>query len=70
MQMLAQSTAEGNLAESFFYVTKSKTYMQIRTTLYIDGRWVAPLGTKTIHVISPSTEQLIGSIPEGNVQDV
>ena len=70
MQILAQSTAEGNLAESIFYVTKSKAYMQTRTNLYIDGRWAAPSGTKTIDVISPSTEQVIGSIPEGNVQDV
>jgi aldehyde dehydrogenase (NAD+) len=44
--------------------------MQNRTTLYIGGRWVAPAGTKRINVISPSTEQIIGSIPEGNVQDV
>src|SRR5690349_15500435 len=44
--------------------------MQTRANLYINGRWVAPMGNKTIDVICPSTEKVIGSIPEGNAQDV
>jgi aldehyde dehydrogenase (NAD+) len=44
--------------------------MQNRDQLYIDGRWAAPAGTKTIAVVSPSTEETIGRVPEGTPQDV
>ena len=44
--------------------------MQNRDQLYIDGRWTAPAGTKTIAVVSPSTEEIIARVPEGTPQDV
>lgn len=44
--------------------------MQTRDKLYIGGEWVKPTGTGTIHVINASTEEVMGSIPQGNEQDV
>lgn len=38
--------------------------------LYIDGGWQAPASTKKIDVLSASTEEVIGSIPEGTPEDV
>jgi len=41
-----------------------------RTTLFIDGQWVAPAGGDVIEVIDPSTEQAIGYVPGGTAADV
>jgi betaine-aldehyde dehydrogenase len=41
-----------------------------RTALFIDGQWVAPDGAGAIEVIDPSTEQPIGSVPNGSAADV
>ncbi len=38
--------------------------------LYIDGGWQKCAGTKKIDVVSASTEEVIGSIPEGTPEDV
>src|SRR5579885_3251157 len=38
--------------------------------LYLDGRWQAPAGRNRIDVLSASTEEVIGSIPEGTCEDV
>jgi aldehyde dehydrogenase (NAD+) len=38
--------------------------------LYIDGQWVSPSGTGTIEVINPSTEQVVGHVPEGVPADI
>jgi aldehyde dehydrogenase (NAD+) len=38
--------------------------------LFIGGEWVAPEGTETIPVISPSTEEVIATVPEGTVADI
>jgi aldehyde dehydrogenase (NAD+) len=38
--------------------------------LYIDGAWVEPAGQSTMEVLDPSTEALIGIVPEGNAVDV
>jgi len=38
--------------------------------LYIDGAWVEPDGTGTIDVINASTEEVMGSIPEGTATDI
>ncbi|GAF45000.1 aldehyde dehydrogenase [Rhodococcus wratislaviensis] len=40
------------------------------TDLYIRGAWARPSGDSTIPVISPTTEQRIGSVPEGTETDV
>ena len=44
--------------------------MQQYDKLYIDGSWVEPDGTGTIDVINASTEEVMGSIPEGSATDV
>lgn len=41
-----------------------------RTTLYIDGQWVAPAATGTIDVVDPATEEVIGHVPGGTEADV
>lgn len=41
-----------------------------RTTLFIDGQWVPPAGGGNIDVINPSTETVIGHVPNGNTADV
>jgi acyl-CoA reductase-like NAD-dependent aldehyde dehydrogenase len=50
------------------------TGAQTKTThyrdLYIDGKWLPQSGSKSIDVLSASTEEVIGSIPEGTPQDV
>ncbi|GLY38052.1 hypothetical protein Amsp01_040760 [Amycolatopsis sp. NBRC 101858] len=39
-------------------------------SLYIGGRWVAPASAKTIDVVSASTEEPIGRVPEGTEEDI
>ena len=38
--------------------------------LFIGGDWVAPEGTDTIAVISPSTEEVIARVPDGTEADI
>ncbi|MEV4422048.1 aldehyde dehydrogenase [Patulibacter sp. NPDC049589] len=38
--------------------------------LYIGGEWVAPSGSEKITVVSPSTLQTIGVVPDGTTADV
>jgi acyl-CoA reductase-like NAD-dependent aldehyde dehydrogenase len=38
--------------------------------LYIDGQWVPSVGTATIEVTNPSTEEVFGHVPEGTPVDV
>ena len=40
------------------------------STLFIGGEWVAPSSGQTITVISASTEDVIGSVPEVQEADV
>jgi acyl-CoA reductase-like NAD-dependent aldehyde dehydrogenase len=40
------------------------------TNLYIGGNWVGPATDAVIPVISPSTEERIGSVPEGAEADI
>ena len=44
--------------------------MQQREKLYINGAWVASTGTGSIEVINPTTEEVLGRIPEGTSADV
>jgi aldehyde dehydrogenase (NAD+) len=41
----------------------------VRDKLYIGGEWVEPAGEGTIEVLNPSTEELLGTIPEGDAED-
>ncbi|MEI8051666.1 MAG: aldehyde dehydrogenase [Actinomycetes bacterium] len=38
--------------------------------LYIGGEWVAPAGTDMIEIISPYTEQVIATVPDGTEADI
>ncbi len=38
--------------------------------LFIGGDWVAPEGTDTISVISPSTEEVVARVPDGTEADI
>ena len=40
-----------------------------RDKLYIGGEWVEPAGAGTIDVINPTTEEVIGRVPEGTAED-
>lgn len=44
--------------------------MRIFDKLYVNGEWVPSSGTRSIDVLSASTEQAIGRVPEGTPQDV
>ena len=44
--------------------------MQLRDKLYINGLWATPKGSKFIDVISASTEEVMGRVPEGTEADV
>ena len=44
--------------------------MNTRDQLYIDGKWVQPIGTGSIDVINPATEEIIGKIPVGSKEDI
>ena len=41
-----------------------------RDKLFINGKWIASTGTGSIDVINPSTEEVIGRIPEGTAEDI
>src|ERR1700736_3302534 len=54
--------------------SKEMTVAQLRTKhhqdLYIDGKWQAQSGAGSIDVLSASTEEVIGAVPEGSAADV
>ena len=41
----------------------------VRDRLYVGGAWVEPDGAGTLEVVEASTEQPLGTIPEGTAQD-
>jgi acyl-CoA reductase-like NAD-dependent aldehyde dehydrogenase len=41
----------------------------LRDKLFIGGKWVEPAGDGTIDVINPSTEEVVGRVPEGTPED-
>jgi aldehyde dehydrogenase (NAD+) len=44
--------------------------MITRDKIYIDGSWVPSTGTGTIDVVNASTEEVMGTIPDGSADDV
>ncbi len=44
--------------------------MQQHHTFFIDGGWVNPASSQRIEVISATSEQVIGSVPEGSNADI
>lgn len=41
-----------------------------KDTLYIGGKWVPSLGSSTIKVVSPHTEEVIATVPEASSADI
>ena len=41
-----------------------------RSTFFIDGDWAAPASGDTIQVVSPHSEQVIATVPEGSTADI
>src|SRR5436853_4895739 len=50
--------------------TATETQVQVRDKLYIGGEWTQSNGTGTIAVVNATTEEVMGSIPEGTPEDV
>jgi betaine-aldehyde dehydrogenase len=44
--------------------------MKAYDRLFIGGEWVAPAGTGTIDVVSPSSQEVIGRVPEATDADI
>jgi len=44
--------------------------MITRDQLYIGGQWVPPSGTGIIEVICPSTEEVVGRVPDPTTEDI
>ena len=44
--------------------------MAHRTQFYIDGEWVDPINGERLDVVNPATEQVIGEVALGGVEDV
>ena len=41
-----------------------------RDTLYVGGAWVASSGSGTLEVVNSTTEETMGTVPEGTPDDV
>jgi len=41
----------------------------VRDKLFIGGEWVEPAGDGSIEVVNPTTEEVIGRVPEGTPED-
>jgi aldehyde dehydrogenase (NAD+) len=50
--------------------TATDQAVHVRDKIYIGGEWVKSSGTGSIDVINAATEQVMGSVPEGTVEDV
>jgi acyl-CoA reductase-like NAD-dependent aldehyde dehydrogenase len=46
------------------------TQQDVREKLFIGGQWVDPAGSGRIEVVNPTTEESMGSVPEGTAEDV
>ena len=44
--------------------------MDVRDTIYVGGAWVPSTGTENIDVVNPTTEEVVGRIPQGTPGDV
>lgn len=41
-----------------------------RDSFFIDGGWAAPTSGDLIEVVSPHTEQVVATVPEGSTADI
>jgi aldehyde dehydrogenase (NAD+) len=44
--------------------------MDVRDRIFVGGAWVPSTGTDTIDVVNATTEEVMGSIPQGTAEDV
>jgi len=44
--------------------------VQVREEIYLGGEWVKPSGSGMLEVINSTTEEVMGSVPEGTADDV
>ena len=44
--------------------------ISVREKLYVNGEWIAPEGKGMLDVINSTTEEVMGRVPEGTVDDV
>jgi acyl-CoA reductase-like NAD-dependent aldehyde dehydrogenase len=50
--------------------TATDQAIRVRDKIYIGGEWVQSAGAGVLEVVNSTTEQVMGSIPEGTVEDV
>jgi acyl-CoA reductase-like NAD-dependent aldehyde dehydrogenase len=50
--------------------TATDQAVHVRDKIYIGGEWVRSVGTGVLEVINSTTEQVMGSVPDGTVEDV
>jgi acyl-CoA reductase-like NAD-dependent aldehyde dehydrogenase len=50
--------------------TATEQDIRVRDKIYIGGEWVPSGGTGVLEVINATTEQVMGSVPEGTIEDV
>jgi acyl-CoA reductase-like NAD-dependent aldehyde dehydrogenase len=50
--------------------TATDQAVHVREKIYIGGEWVQSAGGGVIEVVNPTTEQVVGSVPDGTVEDV
>src|SRR5215213_10090989 len=43
---------------------------RVRDRIFIGGEWVEPRGTETLDVVNPATEEVVGTIPLCDPDDV
>jgi aldehyde dehydrogenase (NAD+) len=50
--------------------TATEQAVNVREKIYIGGEWVQSGGSGVLEVVNATTEQVMGSVPEGTVEDV
>lgn len=50
--------------------TESSGFELFPSKMYINGKWTDSLGSKTFEVYNPANNQLLGSLPDANLEDL
>src|SRR2546423_2731712 len=64
------SSDSGHVSDAFSGRLLVQTKVQTRDKIFIDGAWVSSTGKGTLEVVNSTTEEVIGTIPEGTPADV
>src|SRR5277367_1367258 len=67
LALLSQTT---NRTRRNDMTTATDDAVNVRDKIYIGGEWVQSGGTGVLEVINATTEQVMGSVPEGTIEDV